>query len=75
MSDINDCSPKELAALAAVVAIALSENKNANELNVLGNFITGVGCIILIIAAQQQSLESILQNNNINNNSKKNNKN
>ncbi|WP_315116445.1 hypothetical protein [uncultured Clostridium sp.] len=61
MSCINDISPQELATLANIVAIALTEGRTANESNVLGNFTAAVGALILTIAAQQQSLEAKLE--------------
>ncbi|MBU5484680.1 hypothetical protein KQI86_10080 [Clostridium sp. MSJ-11] len=60
MGYINDISPQELATLANIVAIALTEGRTADESNVLGNFIATVGALILTIAAQQQSLEARL---------------
>lgn len=60
MGYINDISPQELATLANIVAIALTEGRTADESNVLGNFTAAVGALILTIAAQQQSLEARL---------------
>ncbi|MEW9094915.1 MAG: hypothetical protein AB2417_07495 [Clostridiaceae bacterium] len=60
MGYINDISPQELATLANIVAIALTEGRTADESNVLGNFLAAVGALILTIAAQQQSLEARL---------------
>lgn len=58
----NDICPNELALLSAVVAIALSTDKSADDNNILGNFLVAVGSIILTIAAQQQNIAS-MQNN------------
>jgi hypothetical protein len=59
MDFINSISPTELSILANVVALALAEDKTTDEINVLGNFIVGVGGLLLTIAAQQQSLQAI----------------
>ena len=50
-------SPNQLAILAAVVAIVLTENLNLNEQNSLGNFLQTVGQSMLTVNAQQQLLE------------------
>lgn len=47
----NSISPSQLAILSAVVAIALTKDLNANEANILGNFLTAVASIILAIAS------------------------
>lgn len=48
----SDIDPDVLTILAAVIAIAISQNRNASDLNVLGNFIVAVGGLILTEAAQ-----------------------
>lgn len=62
MGFTNSVSPGELTILANAVALILSSDRTADEVNVLGNFITAIGALMLVIAAQQASLESI-QNN------------
>lgn len=42
------------------IAISLSKNKTADEINVIGNFIVGIGCLMLTVASQEQYL-TILQ--------------
>jgi len=63
-------SAEQLSFLANLLAIAISQGKNADQLNVIGNFIVGVGGLILTIAAQLDACESkrdkIKQVNNIN---------
>ena len=51
---LDNLSPEDLLALTNAVTISLSKNKTADELNVLGNFIVGIGCLMLTIASQQQ---------------------
>lgn len=51
-------SAEQLSFLANLLAIAISKGKNADQLNVIGNFIVGVGGLILTIAAQIQACES-----------------
>jgi hypothetical protein len=48
----QDASPGELLALANIVAIALADNLDADDLNVLGAFVTVVGDILSMLAAQ-----------------------
>lgn len=59
MSFINSITPNELSVLANAIALGLADDKSADELNVLGNFIVAVGSLLLTIAAQQQSLQAI----------------
>lgn len=55
MFDFNSLSPEELAVISLVIAVLMSENQDADKLNVLGNFIVSVGSLILTWAAQMQS--------------------
>lgn len=64
MSYLNDLSPEDLLVLTNVIAVALSKDKTPDELNVLGNFIVGIGCLMLTVAAQQQYLSTQQQPNN-----------
>ena len=61
-------SAKQLALIANAVAIALSDNFNADELNVIGNLIVQIGSTLLTIAAVTQSCESANAQNNAKNN-------
>ncbi len=51
---IDNLCPNDVMILANVLAISLSEGKNADELNVLGNLIVAVGSLMLTSAAQMQ---------------------
>ncbi len=73
MSQMNSISPKQLSVISNAIALAISDDKNADELNVLGNVIVAVGSLLLTMAAQQQSIES-MQNNSKNNTTGKGNK-
>lgn len=68
MISIENLSPEDSLVLTNAIAIALIKDRSADEINVLGNFIVGVGCLLLTVAAQQQFLESLKQNNNEANN-------
>ena len=59
MSGFEHVNPIELGLLSALLGIALANDKDPDEQNVLGNFIVGIGCTILIIAAQSQYLSSL----------------
>lgn len=48
----NEIDPDVLTILAAILATGVSQNRNADELNVIGNFIVAVGGLILTEAAQ-----------------------
>lgn len=47
LSDLNGC---ELVALASVLAVTLSENLNANDTGILGDFFSALGQNLSVIA-------------------------
>lgn len=51
-------SPEELMVLASTVAIAISEDRDVDDLNVLGNFVVAVGSLMLTFAAQKERFKS-----------------
>lgn len=79
MTFLDNLSPEDLLILTNALAISFSKNKTADEINVIGNFVVGVGCLMLTIASQEQYLtllkeqadnaKSSKQNNNSNNDS------
>jgi Co/Zn/Cd efflux system component len=60
----ENASPGELLALANIVAIALADNLDADDLNVLGAFVTVVGDILAMLAAQIEIIETNAKNSN-----------
>ena len=58
MTFLDNLSPEDLLALTNAITISLSKDKTADELNVLGNFIVGIGCLMLTIASQQQYISA-----------------
>lgn len=56
MSSLDDLSPEDLLVLTNLIAVALSKDRTPDEINVIGNFIVGIGCLMLTVAAQQQYL-------------------
>ena len=75
MKKIEECTPSELATLAAIIAIIVANKLDINGQNVVGNFIEAVGQSILLIAAQAQSIETQEQNQGKDNEKGKNNDN
>ncbi|MBK1810251.1 hypothetical protein JHL18_06340 [Clostridium sp. YIM B02505] len=67
MTIFDNLSPEDAVILTNAIVLALAKDKSADEINVLGNFITGVGCLLLTVAAQKQFVST--DNNNSNNNS------
>jgi len=61
---LDNVSPEDLLVLTNIIAISLSKDRSADEINVLGNFIVGIGCLMLTLAAQQQFLASQKETNN-----------
>lgn len=59
MDDSLKCfDPGELVIIATLLTFLISEDMDAGDLNVLGNFIVAVGGLILTWAAQKQLLEA-----------------
>ncbi|XOQ49356.1 MAG: Holin [Eubacteriales bacterium] len=57
MENLTSLEPCELVILATVFSFLLSDNLDAGELNVLGNFIVAVGGLMLAWAAQLDQQE------------------
>lgn len=53
MSRLNTLSGEKIAYLAATAAVAISEELDINDLNILSNFFNAVGDSLGVIAAQQ----------------------
>lgn len=62
------CDSSKISVLASIIAIAISEDKTLDELNILGNLVVAVGSIILTIAAVEQSQVSQRTDGNDKNN-------
>lgn len=52
MSTITSINPDLLSIYAALAAIIISQDRNADDLNIIGNFIVSVGSLILTEAAE-----------------------
>jgi len=50
-------SAENMSIAASLLANAISHGQDADTLNVMGNFITAVGSLILLIAAKLQACE------------------
>lgn len=64
---LDNLSSEDLIVLTNAFAITLVKDRSADEINVLGNFIVGIGCLMLTIAAQEQFLESLREKSQQNN--------
>lgn len=53
MSSIESLNANQIASLSSLIAIAIAEDRTADENNILGNLIVAIGSIVLTIAAQQ----------------------
>ena len=60
----DNLTSEELAILSNIIALDLCKDKSINEINVLGNVIETIGCIMLTVAAQRQQLQSLNQTSN-----------
>ncbi|MEG2339052.1 MAG: hypothetical protein RSB66_08235 [Clostridium sp.] len=63
MMHFSTMTSKELTILSAILAIEITEGADIDELNILGNFLVGVGTLILVIAAQEQFLNDLFSGN------------
>ena len=57
----DNLTSEELAILSNIIALDLCKDKSINEINVLGNVIETIGCIMLTVAAQRQQLQALNQ--------------
>lgn len=55
MSCLNKIDPNLLILLNALVAVGISDDLSATDLNVLGNFIAALGALLLTKAAQMEA--------------------
>lgn len=51
-------NPEQISTAANIVSLLIAKDRSSDDLNVIGNFIVGVGGLILTIAAQKQFCES-----------------
>lgn len=54
MSFFDNIDPEQLVLFSSFLAIAISEGRTADELNILGQFVSTVGDAISLIAAQKE---------------------
>lgn len=66
MTVFKNITPEESLILTNAIVISLAKDKNADELNVLGNFIVGIGCLLLTISSQQEYLTVLQESRNSN---------
>ncbi|MGH4140157.1 hypothetical protein [Clostridium sp.] len=67
MKTLEDYTPNELATLAAIIGIIIASKYNVNQQNVVGNFLEGVGQILLLSAAQAQYIQTPAENSSTDN--------
>lgn len=48
---IDNLSSEDLLPLTNAIAISLSKDKSPIEIDVLGNFVVGIGCLMLTLAS------------------------
>jgi hypothetical protein len=54
MTFIDNLSPEDLLVLTNAIAISLSKDKSTLEIDVLENFVVGIGCLMLTLASQNE---------------------
>lgn len=57
MTFLDNLSSEDLTILTSTIALALAKDRKAIEMEVIGNFIVGVGCLLLTMASQQANIE------------------
>ncbi len=55
--DLAKVSPFQLVIIGTVLTFVISDDRDADELNVLGNLIVSVGSLILTVAAQEELIK------------------
>lgn len=58
MSILSSLTPFQLALATTILAILISDDRDINEQNLIGNFLIGLGGIVIIIASSQQLSEN-----------------
>lgn len=59
MAVFDSLTTNELNILVGLVSAIITQEKSADDNNVLGNFLAAVAANVLAIAAQQQNLQSL----------------
>jgi len=54
MTFIDNLSPEDLLFLTNAIAISIAKDKSPIEIDVLGNFVVGIGCLLLTLASQKE---------------------
>lgn len=55
--DLSNISPNQLATLANIIAILLSNGRKTSEIKILADVLLGVGSLMLLIVEQEEALE------------------
>ncbi|MDF2632343.1 MAG: hypothetical protein K0Q85_939 [Caproiciproducens sp.] len=58
MDDLNSICPSDLVIIGTLLTFLISDDRDAGELNVLGNLIVSVGSLVLTWAAQKELLKT-----------------
>ena len=58
MSILSSLTPFQLVLATTILAILISDDRDINEQNLIGNFLIGLGGIVIIIASSQQLSEN-----------------
>ncbi len=53
---LDDLDPALVILLGTLIAILIADNKNADDLNLIGNLLSQIGAGVSTMAAQQQNL-------------------
>jgi hypothetical protein len=51
---LGPIEPFKLIIISSIIAILISDCRNSDELNVLGNLIVAIGGLVLVVAAQKE---------------------
>lgn len=58
---LKSISPFQLIIIATILTFFISDDKDAGELNVVGNLIVAIGSLVLTVAAQEEYLKDQAQ--------------
>ena len=58
MSWLSAISPFQLIIISSLLSVLICDDRDADELNVVGNLIVAVGALVMVFAAQQQFIKA-----------------
>lgn len=58
MSCLGSISPFQLVIIGTLLTFLISDNRDAGDLNVIGNLVVSIGSLVLTVAAQKELIKT-----------------